>query len=78
LLGSAFDHDVVDEPAFETSPPAPDIDFDAVFLDVGTCCQEERSARDGADLPSLAALLEALPVRRLAGLDTGLAKHAVI
>ena len=41
MLGSAFNHDMVDEPALETSPPAPDIDFDAVFLNVGTRRQEE-------------------------------------
>ena len=78
VLGSAFDHDVIDEPALETSPPAPNVDFDAVFLDVGARRQEQRAARHRADLPSLAALVEALPIRGLASLDPGLAEHAVL
>src|SRR5581483_1130736 len=78
LLGSAFDHDVIDEPAFETPAPGPDVDFDAILLDVGAGRQKQAAARDRADLPRLAALIEALPVRRLAGLDPRLAEHAVL
>ena len=78
MLGSAIDDDVIDEPAFEAAAPGPDVDLDAVLLNVGAGGQEQPARRDRADLPSLAALIEPLPVRRLAGLDPGLAEHAVL
>ena len=78
MLGAAFDHDVIDQPAFEPPTPGPDIDLDAVLLDVGARRQEQAAARHRADLPGFAALIEPLPIRRLAGLDPGLAQHAVL
>jgi hypothetical protein len=50
LLGSAFDDDVINEPAFETSPPGPDVNLDAILLNVGACGQEQAASGDGADL----------------------------
>src|SRR5205823_986130 len=39
---------------------------------------EQSAARHRADLPRLASLVEALPIRGLAGLDPGFAEHAVL
>src|SRR5262245_17463816 len=77
-LGSAFDHDVIDEPAFETPPPGPHLDLDAVLLHVGPRRQEQATSRHDADLPTFAPLIEPLPIWRLTSLDPGLAKHAVL
>ena len=77
MLGSAVDHDVIDEPALEPAAPGPDVDLDAVLLHVGAGGQDQPALGHRADRPALAPLVEPLPVRRLAGLDPGLAEHGV-
>lgn len=73
----ALDHDVVDEPAFQTTAPGPDIDLDTVLLDVGPGRQEQPARRHRAGRPALAPVVEPLPVRGFSGLDPGLAEDGV-
>src|SRR5690606_10645763 len=40
-LRSAVDDDVIDEPAFEATPPGPHRDLDAILLHVGAAGQEQ-------------------------------------
>jgi len=78
VFGPAIDHDVVDQPALKSSPPSPDIDFDAILLDVGAGGQEETAMGHGFDLPVFATFIETLPVRGFTGLDPGLAEHTIL
>ena len=74
---SALDHDVIDEPAFELPAPGPDVDLDAVFLDIGAGGQKQTARRNRAGFPAFAPFIEALPVGGFACLDPGLAQHGV-
>ena len=74
---TAVQHDVLDQPAFQAAAPCPDVDLDAVLLDVGAGGEEQAAGRNAARLPVLAPVMQALPVRRLAGLDPGLAENGV-
>src|SRR5690606_23632028 len=69
--------DVIDEPAFEAAPPGPDVDLDPVLLHVGAGGQEQAAPRHRARGPGLTTVVESAPVRRLAGLDPGLAEDGV-
>src|SRR5690606_32879831 len=73
----ALDHDVIDEPALKPSPPGPDIDLDALLLDIRARRQEQPARWYHAWPPRLAAIVEPLPVRRLAGFDPCLAEDSV-
>ena len=77
MLRSAVDDDMIDEPALEPAAPGPDVDLDAVLLHVGAGGQDQPALGHGAGRPALAAVVEPAPVRRLAGLDPGLAEDGV-
>src|SRR5690606_3475869 len=68
---------VIDEPALKPSAPGPDIDLDAVLLDIRARRQEQPARWHRAWPPRLAAVVEPLPVRRLAGFDPCLAEDSV-
>jgi len=76
-VGTALDHDVIDEPAFQPATPGPDIDLDPVLLHVGPGGQEQPARWHGAGCPALAAVVEPLPVRGFPGLDPCLAEDRV-
>ena len=77
VLRSAVDDDMIDEPALQPAAPGPDVDLDAVLLHVGAGGQDQPALGHGAGRPALAAVVEPPPVRRLAGLDPGLAEDGV-
>ena len=77
VLRSAVDDDMIDEPALQPAAPGPDVDLDAVLLHVGAGGQEQPALRHRARGPALAPVVEPPPVRRLAGLDPGLAEDGV-
>ena len=54
---ATLDDDVIDQQAFECPTPDPNINLDAVLLDVGAGGEEQSAARNGADLSRLAALV---------------------
>ena len=77
VLRPAVDDDMIDEPALQPAAPGPDVDLDAVLLHVGAGGQEQPALGHRAGRPALAAVVEPPPVRRLAGLDPGLAEDGV-
>ena len=77
VAGPTLDNEVIDQPAFQPAAPGPDIDLDPVL-------SERPRQRSGTSPPSgtvpassLALVRQALPVRRLARLDPGLAEDRV-
>jgi hypothetical protein len=73
----ALDDDVVDQPAFQSAAPRPDIDLDPVLLDIGSSGEEQPGRWHRAGCPALAAVIEPLPVGRFPGLDPCLAEDGV-
>ena len=68
---------MIDEPALQPAAPCPDIDLDAVLLDVRAGGQEQAAPGHGSRTPCLAPVRQPLPVRRFAGLDPCLAEDRV-
>ena len=77
IIRAAWNDDVIDKPAFHAPAPGPDIDFDAVSLDVGTRGQEQPRHRHGARLPGFPPIRQPLPFRRVAAFDPCLAQKRV-
>ena len=77
LARLAHQHPVVDQPAGLAVPPGPNADLDPVLLHVGPGGQQEPSFGHRAHEPVLAPLVQALPVRAVAGLGPGFAQDRV-
>src|SRR5690606_33300246 len=73
----ALDTHVIDEPALQSSDPCPDTDVSSVLRDIRARRQEQPARWHRAWLPRLAAIVEPLPVRRLAGFDPCLAENGI-
>lgn len=67
LIRPSFNHDVISQPTSKP-PPGPNVDLDPVVLNVGTSGHKRSADRHHAGFPSLAAIVEVLPVRRFARL----------
>ena len=76
VIRSTRNDDVIHEPAGHTPAPGPDIDLDPVLLHIGASRQEQPACGD-LRRESKAPIREALPFRRFAALDPGLAQQRV-
>ena len=76
IAGPALNDQVIDQPTLQPAAPSPDIDLDAIFLNVRPGGQEQAPLWNSASFPSLALVRQALPVRRLAGFDPCFAEGA--
>ena len=74
----AFQHHMIDQPGFKVLAPAPDVDLDPVALHIRAGREDQRAFRHLAQMPVLAPLVQALPVRGLAAFLPCLAQHRVL
>ena len=50
MFGPTVDDNMIDQPAFEAAAPRPDIDLDAILLNIGAGGQKETALRYRSDL----------------------------
>ena len=67
ILRPAWNHDVFDQPAFQTPAPGPDVNLDPVLLHIRPGGQEQSQVGHGCR-EYLAVIRQALPLRCIARL----------
>ena len=77
VVGRSVDDDMIDQPRLESAAPCPDVDLDAVLLNVRASRQEKTAHRHLRRIVLL-AILQALPIGGLARVHPRLAQLRVL